>query len=140
MRDHRSPFPHREFLTRKSGFTLLEVLVALAVLGITLVVIFQLFSADLKGLATSDDYANAVIKAESKMREILDDDTLSEKTWSEMTEDGYRIDAVVTNAVAERTENLQVKLLEINLAVHWRSGLRERTITLKTMKLVNKPV
>jgi prepilin-type N-terminal cleavage/methylation domain-containing protein len=140
MRDHRSAFPHREFLTRKSGFTLLEVLVALAVLGIALVVIFQLFSADLKGLATSDDYANAVIKAESKMREILDDDTLSEKTWSEATEDGYRIDAVVTEAVAERTENLQVKLLEINLAVHWRSGLRNRTITLKTMKLVNKPV
>lgn len=140
MRDHRSPFPHGEFLTRKSGFTLLEVLVALAVLGIALVVIFQLFSADLKGLATSDDYANAVIKAESKMREILDDDTLSEKTWSEMTEDGYRIDAVVTNAIAERTENLQVKLLEINLAVHWTSGIRERTITLKTMKLVNKPV
>lgn len=113
---------------------------ALAVLGIALVVIFQLFSADLKGLATSDDYANAVIKAESKMREILDDDTLSEKTWSETTMDGYRIDAVVTNTIAERTENLQVKLLEINLTVHWTSGLRERTITLKTMKLVNKPV
>ena len=140
MRDHRIPFPGRECLTRKSGFTLLEVLVALAVLGIALVVIFQLFSADLKGLAASDYYANAVIKADSKMREILDDDALSEKTWSEMTGDGYRIDAVVTNAIAERTENLQVKLLEINLAVHWTSGIRERTITLKTMKLVNKPV
>lgn len=141
MRDHRSPFfLPLKFLARKSGFTLLEVLVALALLGIALVVIFQLFSANLRGLAASDDYANAVIKAESKMREILDDDTLEEKSWSETTQDGYRVEAAVTDAAAARTDNLQVKLLEINLAVHWTSGARERTFTLKTMKLVKKQV
>ena len=129
----------RGFLSSGNGFTLLEVLVALAVLGIALVAVFQLFSANLRGLAASDDYANAVIKAESKMREILDEDTLEEKTWSETTEDGYTIDTAVTGVETERTENLQVKLLEITLAVHWRSGVRERTFTLKTMKLVNKP-
>ena len=140
MRMTRRPFPSpRGFLSSGDGFTLLEVLVALAVLGIALVAVFQLFSANLRGLAASDDYANAVIKAESKMREILDEDTLEEKTWSETTEDGYTIDTAVTGVETERTENLQVKLLEITLAVHWRSGVRERTFTLKTMKLVNKP-
>jgi len=130
----------RGFLSAGKGFTLLEVLVALAVLGIALVAVFQLFSANLRGLAASGDYANVVIAAESKMREILDEDTLEEKAWSETTQDGYTIDAAVTGVEAERTENLQVKLLEITLAVHWRSGVRERTFTLKAMKLVNKPV
>ena len=113
---------------------------ALAVLGIALVAVFQLFSANLRGLAASGDYANAVIEAESKMREILDEDTLEEKTWSETTPDGYTIDAAVTGVETERTENLQVKLLQIILTVHWRSGARERTFTLKTMKLVSKPI
>jgi general secretion pathway protein I len=133
------PFPHG-FRPSGNGFTLLEVLVALAVLGIALVAVFQLFSSNLRGLVASGDYANAVIKAESKMREILDEDTLEEKTWSETTQDGYRIDASVTGAAAERTENLPVELLEINLAVHWTSGAKERTFTLKAMKLVNKPI
>jgi general secretion pathway protein I len=141
MRIIRRPFPSpHAFLSSGNGFTLLEVLVALAVLGIALVAVFQLFSANLRGLAASGEYANAVIEAESKMREILDEDTLEEKTWSETTPDGYRIDAAVTDAAAERTENLQVKLLEITLAVHWTSGVRERTFTLKAMKLVNRPI
>jgi general secretion pathway protein I len=139
MRITRRSSPHG-FRSPGNGFTLLEVLVALAVLGIALVAVFQLFSANLRGVAASSDYANAVVKAESKMREILDEDTLEEKEWSETTDDGYRIDASIAETAAKRTENLQVKLLEITLAVHWTSGVRERTFTLKAMKLVNRPI
>lgn len=122
------------------GFTLLEVLVSLALLGLALVIIFQLFSAGLKGVASSDDYAAAVIKAESVMREILDDDSLAAKSWSEATTDGYSINAAVTKAAEDRTENLQVELLEISVTVHWRKDSRERAISIKTMKVVNKQV
>ncbi len=139
MATRRSIYPAKP-LTPKGGFTLLEVLVALAVLGIALAVIFQLFSANLRGLTAADEYVNAVIKAESKMREILDDNALEEKTWSEDTGDGYKIDAAITSAAPERTEDLQVKLLEINISVRWTSGFKERTTTLKAMKLVNKPI
>jgi len=141
MRDSRRLFfPHGKTASEECGFSLLEVLVALLLLGIVLATIFQLFSANLKGLAASDDYVNAVIRGEAKMREILDDDTLDEKTWSEATQDGYRIDAVATNSSPERTENLQVKLLDIKLSIHWTAGLRERTVTLRTMKLVKKQI
>jgi len=124
----------------ENGFTLLEVLVALAVLSIALVAVFELFSANLKGIAASDDYVSAVLRAESKMREILDDDKLTEKSWGEATDDGYRMDATVADAATDRTENLQVKLLEITLTVHWTRGTKERSLTLKTMKLVEKQV
>jgi len=128
------------FTNASRGFTLLEVLVAMVLLSIALVAIFELFSAGLRGIARSDEVTNAVILAESKMREVLDDDTLAEKTWTESTEDGYQIVTVVRSTADDRTENLQIKLLEINLTVSWIKDSKERSFTLKTMKVVNKPV
>ncbi|MGD0280861.1 MAG: prepilin-type N-terminal cleavage/methylation domain-containing protein [Dissulfurispiraceae bacterium] len=121
-----------------SGFTLLEILVALALLSISLLVIMQLFSADLRGISASEDYVVAVATAESRMAELLDDDSLSEKTWSETTDNGYRIDASVKESLQERSENLQVKLLDIAVTVYWTKGMRERSVSLKTMKMINK--
>lgn len=123
-----------------AGFTLLEVLVAVAILGIAIAVVLQLFSADLRSLSVSGDYVAAAARAESKMREVLDDDALTERSLSETTNDGYRIDVSVSNALQKRTENLPVTLLEISLTVHWTKGTKERTFSLRTMKMVEKKV
>jgi prepilin-type N-terminal cleavage/methylation domain-containing protein len=128
---------HSECLTTR-GFTLLEVLVATAILGIAVAVVLQLFSANLRALSVSEDYVSATKRAEVKMREILDDTALTETSLSETTGDGYRIDVSVTNAQQERTENLPVKLLEISLTLHWTKGNRERSLSVKTMKVVRK--
>ncbi len=123
-----------------SGFTLLEVLVALALLSIALIVILQLFSANLRGITASEETAKAMMKADSAMREVLDDEDIDVKSSSETTNDGYRIDVSITNAADDRTSNLSMKLLEINLTVHWRDGARERAVTLKTMKAIPRKV
>jgi type II secretion system protein I len=130
----------RPFAAAKDGFTLLEVLVALALLSIALVVILQLFSANLRGIAVSEDFTKASMKAESAMREILDDDELAEKSWSETTSDGYKIDAEITTVENERTENLSVQVLLIKLTLHWTVGLKERALTLNTLKTVAKKI
>lgn len=122
------------------GFTLLEVLVAIAILGIAVTVVLQLFSANLRAISASGDYVYATTKAEAKMREILSDDKLSDKSLSETTDDGYRIDVSITDALKDRTENLQVRLLEINLTVHWMIGTRNKSITFRTMKVVEKEI
>jgi prepilin-type N-terminal cleavage/methylation domain-containing protein len=122
------------------GFTLLEVLVATAILGIAVAVVLQLFSANLRALTLSEDYVSATRRAEAKMREILDYTPLAETSFSETTVDGYRIDVSVTNALEERTETLPVKLLEISLTVHWTKGIKERSLSLKTMKVVKKEI
>jgi general secretion pathway protein I len=132
--------PRSEFCNSQGGFTLLEVLVALALLSITMAVILQLFSANLKGIAASDDYLNAVIKAESKLRDILDDDKLTEKSLEDFTDEGYKIETVITGTADDRTENLPVTLLEINLTVRWTKGVKERALTLRTTKLVKKQI
>lgn len=128
------------FDSRRNGFTLLEVLVAMAILGIAITVVLQLFSADLRAISVSGDYVSAVTKAEAKMREILSDDGLSEESWGETTEDGYRIDVSISDALKERTDSLQVRILEIDLTVHWMRGTKEKSLTLKTMKVVNKEI
>jgi type II secretion system protein I len=125
----------------RKGFTLLEVLVATAILGIAVAVILQLFSANLRAISLSRDYVSASIKAEAKMKEILNsDEKISEKSFSEATDDGYRIDVSIAEALKERTENLQVKLLEINLTIRWLRGTKERSLTLSTMKVVKREV
>jgi general secretion pathway protein I len=124
----------------KRGFTLLEVLVALSILGIAITVILQLFSANLGALSASEDYISAVAKAESKMREILDDKDLSEKSWSEVTDDGYRFDVSITETLQERTDNLQVQLLEVALTLYWKKDTKNKSFTLRTMKVVNKKI
>lgn len=126
--------------SRKEGFTLLEVLVAIAILGIAVTVVLELFSANLRAIATSGDYISAVTKAEAKMREILDDDELSEKSWSETTDDGYRIDVSVTDALKDRTDNLQVRLIEIDLTIRSTRGTKEKSLTLRTMKVLEKQI
>jgi len=129
-----------KFKIQNYGFTLLEILVALAILGLAITIILQLFSANLRALSVSGNYVSAVTKAEAKMREILDDTNLSEKSWSEVTDDGYRFDASITETLKDRTENLQVRLLEIDMTVQWTDGLKKKSLTLKTMKVVNKQI
>lgn len=124
----------------KAGFTLLEVLVAMALLSIALVSIIQLFSINLRSIATSEDLAKAVMRAEATMRDVLDDEDIAEKSSSETTPDGYRVDVAITKAEEKRTENLPLELLQISLTVHWKDGVKERTLTLKTMKAVTKKI
>ena len=136
--NERSPYTQYAIRNSHRGFTLIEILASLAILSIALVVILQLFSVNLKGITTSDGYADAVMKAESVMRNILDDEKLEEKSWSETTEDGYGIDVRIAETENERTENLMVKLMEIDLSIRWQQGTKERKLTLKTMKTVAK--
>lgn len=128
------------YTLRGEGFTLLEVIVALAVSGIALIVVLQLFSTNLKAIFTSEDYVSAVISAETKIREVLDNPNLSEGSWSELTPEGYRIDVSIRDSEKERTQHLKVRLLDVDLTIHWVKGGKKRSFTLKTMKVVNKQV
>ena len=122
----------------RHAFTLLEVLVSLSIVAIAVTVVLQLFSADLRAIAASDDYAAAVIRAEAKMREVLDKEDLTETSWSEATPDGYRMDVYITDVLKEKTNNLQVRLLAVSLTTRWFKGTKEKMLNLRTMKIISK--
>jgi prepilin-type N-terminal cleavage/methylation domain-containing protein len=128
----------KEGPTGTRGFSLLEVLVSLAVMAIAVTLVLQLFSANLRAIARSGDVTSAALRGESRIREILAGPDLVEKAWSEATEDGYRMDIAISEVLKERTDNLPVKLLEVTLTIHWREGASEKDLSLKTMKMVDK--
>ena len=129
-KDRRTPSPH--------GFTLLEILVALVILGTAVVIVLQLFSSGLRSIHASEDLALASLQAEAKLQEILEDPALDEKIWTDVTESGYRFDVAVTEALKERTENLTIKMLQVDLTLRWMKGSREHSLTLRSLKVVDR--
>ena len=127
-------------LNGDKGFTLLEVLVALAILGIAVTVIIQLFSANLRALSASEDYVSASLQGAARMRALVDDEALAEKAWTEVSPEGYRLDIAVKESLTDRTEILPVKLLDIALTIQWTKGNRARSMTFQTLKLVKKEI
>jgi general secretion pathway protein I len=128
------------FLNTATGFTLIEILVAISILAIAITVVLQLFSANLRAISVSGDYTAAATKAHVKMRDILDEEKPVEQSLGEVTDDGYRIDTSIAETLQERTENLQVKMLEIAVTVHWVKGIKERSLTIRTLKAVKKEI
>jgi hypothetical protein len=72
------------------------------------------------------------------MREILAEASLAETSWREITEDGYGIEVSIAEVLKERTDNLLIKMMEVNLTLRWREGMKERSLYLKAQKLVDK--
>ncbi len=118
------------------GFTLFETLVAISILGIAIAVVIQLYSANLRALSSSEDYILASMRGEAKMREVLLRSDLSEGSWIESVEDGYRFAITVQEVLGERTQNLQIKMLQVSLSVTWSRGTREKSIRMTTMNVV----
>ena len=122
----------------RQGFTLLEVLVALAIMAIAATLVMQLFSTGLRAIAVSGDTTSAAVKGDSRIRQLIAGPPLAEKTWSEETEDGYRLDIAVTEVLKPRTDNLPVRMMEVELTVRWNEGRKEKSLRLKTLKMVEK--
>ena len=138
---NRNAAQYRRMFMKSSkirGFTLLEVLVALAIMAIATTLVIQLFSADLRAIARSGDVTSAAVRGDSRIREIIAEPPLEEKTWSEATEDGYRMDIAVSEVIKPRTDNLPVKLMEVVLTIRWVEGMKERSLRLKTQKMIDK--
>ena len=120
------------------GFTLMEIMVALTVMGFAVVYLVQLFSSNLRMIGTSQDYMAALTQAEAVMREIVESDKIEEKSWKEETDQGFQVEVSVSETLKERTENLPIKLLQIEMIFSWEKALRKKSLTLKTLKVVNK--
>lgn len=124
-------------MKNNSGFTLLEILAALTILASAVAVLIQLFSANLRILAGSEGSLEAALEATALIRQVADQ-KLTEKTWSETTEKGYRADIQVTEVQKDRTENMRVKMMEIVVDLHWMQGEKPKLLKLTTLKLAEK--
>ena len=127
----------------RGGFTLVEVLIALAILGIGLCVILELFSGGLRSVKISEEYVKATWYGKGKMEEAL-----SAKEFIEGVTEGsfdsqyaWTLDVRRTNpsvGQASEEDSLPVDLYQILLKVTWPSGTGQRSLDLESLRAFEK--
>jgi len=121
-----------------NGFTLIEILIALVLLGISVAILAQLFSTNLRNIGSSHRYVPAVVMAEARMGELLANESLEESATTSQSEDGYSMNVSVSETMHERFRHLPVKLLKISLNVRWQMDRQEKIYTLLSYKTVKR--
>ena len=122
--------------TAQAGFTLLEVLVAFAILSLTVVVAVQGFAQGLRLLKLSGDHQQAALLADQKAREV----TQPKEGKDNGTEGAFTWERVVKEIPApELTPSGQVPkwhVYEIAVQVGWGEG--KRTVGVTTLRTVSE--
>jgi general secretion pathway protein I len=121
------------------GFTLLEVLIAMMILTISIVVIFQLFSGGLRSAKLSDEYTRAIFHARAKMEEALLAQRLREGETEGIIEEDYRWRLSIVPMESEEDSGFLPSSIEalfrVTVDVFWNDGERERTFTIRTLHM-----
>jgi len=119
---------------REAGFTLLEVLVAFAILSIAVVASIQGFAQGLRLLRLSGDHQQAILLADQKMREVVN--PAEEPDRKEETEGAFKWERTVTIVPAPdltRTRATeQWRVYQISVKVAWGEKRHVELATLRT--------
>jgi general secretion pathway protein I len=119
------------------GFSLLEVLVAFAILGLSLGILYQAFGGSLRNLAVAGDYTRAMIIAESRLAEAVNRMPLEQ--GSETGEEaGYqwRLRLTPWEDVEDLPETFKAWLVEVE--VNWGGAGHSRSYRISTLRLSDK--
>lgn len=132
-------------MKRKRGFTLIEVVVALAILGVGLMVIMELFAGGLRLGRTSQEYTKATQHARTKMEEIalkpLTFEGIEEGEFDETYRwkiETRRVDLLTFEK--ETDFKPPIDLLHIKLEVIWKSGLKERSMSVESYRSIKMEI
>ncbi|MGQ4807178.1 hypothetical protein NKDENANG_00522 [Candidatus Entotheonellaceae bacterium PAL068K] len=123
--------------TRKrgeAGFTLLEVVVALAIVALTLVPLLRLHLLSLDATVRAQDLTTAVLLAQGQMaaQGTFPDPGEETGTYDDPELARYRWQSVVTEYTFDAASNgTRVDVRHIEITVHWSDGQSERHYTLE---------
>ncbi len=122
----------------QSGFSLIEVLVAFVLLGMTLAVIMQIFSGGLRNASAAKHRAQAMVLAESKL-ELLGSEIPLEQGGSQGENGPFAWEIEIypfdTLELSEDDAPTSAELLAIKISVHWKQGTRIQSLTLDTLRV-----
>ncbi|MBK9243838.1 MAG: prepilin-type N-terminal cleavage/methylation domain-containing protein [Burkholderiales bacterium] len=115
---------------RSAGFTLLEVVVALAIMAIALGVLYRAVGGGVRTVGDLSSYSRAVAIGESvlQMREAV-----PAEGWNDAGEwQGFRWS--VASAPYQAGSGAGVPLHRVQVDVGWSDGLRERSFSLVSLR------
>lgn len=121
------------------GFTLIETVIALAILGVGLTVIIELFSGGLRLARTSVEYTKAVNYGRLKMEEIAIKPKIEEGMEEGEFDTTYRWQVEVKkvdllSVEKDRDFKPPVEHFQVKINVLWKSGSRERSALFETYR------
>jgi general secretion pathway protein I len=121
---------------RECGFTLVEVIVALAMLSIGLSVLLGLISSGLRQTKSAERAAEASSLAQSLLAEVGTDPPVKQGAFEEAMPNGFRRHLTIQpyGAAAEQ-EGSPVGLYIVSADVEWEDGAERRSFALKTLRL-----
>ena len=123
-----------------AGFTLLEVLVAVAIVGVALVMLLRLHLLSLDATLAAQDLTTAVLLAEGKMATFMAESPGEGEGQGQF--DGPNLERFRwTTSVIEHALDLgsgndgregAIGVRHVTVSVHWRDGNRDRSYSLET--------
>ncbi len=126
----------------RRGFTLLEIAVALAILGVGTVSCLQIFSASLRMQSRASRQSRAVMHARVAMDALLFQPDIRDHEETRDTAEGFRTHILVRHAgadegVDERTMDVQseVSLRYLQVDVTWQDGVGQKSYTVKSLRM-----
>lgn len=121
----------------RKGFTLIEMVVSLAIIGVGLLGIIELFSGGLRTQRIATEYSKAVEYAQLKMEEIALAPSSQEGKEEGVFNEHFRWEVSRRKVGLLPEEVLSkikppVELMEVRVKVFWRSGLKEKSISMES--------
>src|SRR6516165_9500890 len=126
---------------RGNGFTLLEIVVALAIAGLAVVGLFHAGSGGLFAVDTAARAEEAVQRAQSHLAAVGRDAALVEGEFTGDDGAGYRwtlrVRALTTRQSLEQDgiSAASITLFNVEVAISWPSHAGERSVVLRTFRL-----
>jgi general secretion pathway protein I len=122
------------------GFTLIEVVVAMAIAGLALVMMFQAGSTGLFAVDSATRVEQAVERAQSRLAALGRAGAIAPGETEGDDGDGYRwrlrVRPVETRpAPLQSAPGASMILFDLEVTVAWRAGGRERLVVLNTRRL-----
>ena len=127
---------------RAGGFTLLEIAVALAVLGVGVVSVLEIFGASMRLQGRAARQSRAVLHARAAMDALLFQQAIVDHTEERDTADGFHTRVEVRHADAsdglaprELDFESEYSLRFLQVDVSWQDETGTKTYTLKSLRL-----